>query len=150
MLSAPHDSRRQRSRVVRPNRTGTAVVELAVLLPFLCFILVATIDYARVFYDYLTVTNCACNGALYGSIDATHAADSAGIQNAALADATDLKPTPSVSSTTGTDSAGNPFVQVTVSYAFTSITSFPGIPPSLTVRRMVQMRVAPRAFSHDD
>lgn len=150
MLSPPRNSRRQRPGSSGANRTGTAVVELAILLPFLCFIVVATVDYARVFFDYLTITNCACNGATYASTDATHAANTAGIQTAALADATDLKPTPGVSSSTGTDSAGNSYVKVTVSYSFKSITSFPGIPTSLTVQRTVQMRVAPASRSWDD
>ena len=42
-----------------------------------------------------------------------------------------------------TDSAGNPFVAVTVSYPFKTIANFPGIPSSPTINRTVQMRVAP-------
>jgi Flp pilus assembly protein TadG len=141
---------RQRSGFIKANRGGVAVVELAILLPFLFFIFVAAVDYARVFYYYLTVTNCACQGALYASTDHTHALDTSGIQTAALADAADLKPTPSVSSTTGTDSAGNPLVKVTVTYPFKTVTSFPGIPSSVTIRRTVQMRVAPTAVSGGD
>jgi Flp pilus assembly protein TadG len=38
---------------------GAATVELAVLLPFLCFLFVAAVDSARVLYDGITVQNCA-------------------------------------------------------------------------------------------
>jgi Flp pilus assembly protein TadG len=126
----------------RPRRAAAAV-ELALLLPFLTFIFVAGVDYARVFYYYLTVTNCARSGALYGCADGAHAADTSGIQSAAKAESTELAPSLHVTSTTGTDSTGNPFVAVTVSYPFKTIANFPGIPSSATIIRTVQMRVAP-------
>jgi Flp pilus assembly protein TadG len=143
MRALPPHQLRQPRRIVTLPRRGTAVAELAILLPFLAFLFVAGVDFARVFYDYLTVTNCACNGATYASIDAAHAGDTAGIQAAALSDATDLKPTPTVASATGTDKAGNSFVQVTVTYKFQTIANFPGIPSALSIKRTVQMRVAP-------
>jgi Flp pilus assembly protein TadG len=46
---------------------GAATVELAALLPFLCFLFVAAVDSARIFYDGITVQNCARNGACYAS-----------------------------------------------------------------------------------
>src|SRR5205809_577937 len=48
-------------------RAGAATVELALLLPFLCFLFVIAVDYARVFYFAVTVQNCARNGAYYAS-----------------------------------------------------------------------------------
>jgi Flp pilus assembly protein TadG len=129
-----------RARRCRP---AVAAVELAVLLPFLAFLFVIGIDFARVFYYSVTVTNAARNGAVYGSQDAAHVADTAGIQAAALADATNLSPAPAVSSTTTTDADGNPCVQVTAAYTFRMITSYAGIPGSFDLSRTVQMRVAP-------
>jgi Flp pilus assembly protein TadG len=126
----------------RPRR-GAAAVELALLLPFLSFLFVAGVDYARIFYYYLTVTNCARSGALYASIDAAHAIDTAGIQSAAKAESAELASQLTISSTTGSDSAGNPFVAVTVTYPFKTIADFPGVPSSATLSRTVQMRVAP-------
>lgn len=126
----------------RPRR-ATAAVEVAVLLPFLIFVFVVGVDFARIFYHCLTLTNCARNGAVYGSKDPTHAADTAGIQAAALADAGNLTPAPGVTSTTGTDAAGNPYVQVTCTYTFQMITNYAGIPSSIPLSRTVQMRVAP-------
>jgi len=49
---------------VRSVRRGVAATELALLLPFLCFLFVITIDFARVFYFDLTVANCARNAGL--------------------------------------------------------------------------------------
>src|SRR5438270_11392137 len=85
---------------VRERRRAAAIVELALLLPFLALLFAAAADFGRVFYYYVTVTNCARSGALYASIDATHAADSTGIQSAAQAEAPELSSTLSVSSTT--------------------------------------------------
>jgi Flp pilus assembly protein TadG len=139
-LSSSH---RKGVTVRRRQRRGAAAVELAVLLPFLTFMLVGGVDFARVFYYSLTLSNCAREGALYASLDATHAADTTGTQNAALADASEFSPAPTVSSVTGTDSSGNPVVTVTVTYSFQTITSYPGIPSPISLVRTVQMRILP-------
>src|SRR4051794_26777014 len=93
----------------RRRRRGTASGELALLLPVLAFILVAAVDFARVFRAYTVVTWCARDGAVYGSGSSTKSTDTTGIQTAALADASDLSPQPTVTSTTGTgtDTDGN-------------------------------------------
>jgi hypothetical protein len=49
-----------------------------------------------------------------------------------------------VTSTTGTSSDGNPYVEVTVSHTFTTVTHYPGIPDTVLIQRTVRMRVAPR------
>jgi Flp pilus assembly protein TadG len=128
----------------RTSRRGTAAAELALLLPFLGLLLLITIDFARLYYHYTIVTNCARNGALYSS-DATAAKESpyANVTAAAQADASDLSPLPTVSSTNGTDSAGNAYVEVTVTYPFTTISSYPGLPNPINLTRTVRMRVAP-------
>jgi TadE-like protein len=46
-------------------RRGAAAVELALLLPFLIFLSMATVDFALVAYVQVTLQNCARNGALY-------------------------------------------------------------------------------------
>ena len=106
--------------------------------------LLFTVDFARLFYHYSIVTNCARNGALYGS-DPLAAGESnyATLSAAALADASDLSPQPTVTSTTGTDSFGNTYVAVTVKYAFQTLITYPGIPATMTVSRTVQMEVIP-------
>lgn len=133
---------RIRTRVGNERR-GAAILELAVLLPLLAFLFVAGVDFARVFYHQLTLTNCARNGAEYGSRDVLYAADVAGIEKAALADATNLSPAPTVTSGIAVDEAGNPCVRVTVSWNFSTITNYPGVPGTVPLSRTVQMRIAP-------
>lgn len=112
------------------------------MLPFLGFLFVIAVDFGRVFYYSQIVTNCAHNGALYGS-DPTAAAQSpyTSIQQAALATASNLSPPPTVKSANGTDSGGNAYVKVTAAWRFRTVTKFPGIPNSVNLSRTVQMRV---------
>jgi len=131
---------------LRPNtnaRPGTSAVEFAVVLPFLMFMVVIAVDFARVYRHAQVIMSAARNGALYGCDNPTRAADTDGIQAAALADAVDLSPTPTVTSVTGTDADGNQYVRVTVSVPFQTITHYPGVPSSMSLTRTVQMRVAP-------
>src|SRR5262245_38701787 len=111
----------------QPRRAATAV-ELAVILPLIAFLLMAAIDYGRVFYHALTLANCARNGALFGSYDPTFAANSAGIKKAALVDGSNLSPAPTVTSVTGVGTDGYPYVEVTCSWKFATIAPYPGIP----------------------
>jgi Flp pilus assembly protein TadG len=119
-----------------------AVVELAVLLPLLVMVFVITVDFARIFYFSLTLTNCARAGALY-ACDPVAAAESpfASLSAAALADATNLSPQPVISSANGTDASGRAYVEVTAAYPFATVTNFPGI-PNVQLTRAVRMRVA--------
>lgn len=132
------------SAASRRTRFGSAAVELALLLPILSLLLLITIDFARLYYHYSIVTNCARNGALYGS-DPTAAQNSpySDLSAAALADASNLTPQPTVSSTNGTDSSSNPYVEVTVVYPFTTISNYPGLSNPINITRTVRMRVAP-------
>jgi Flp pilus assembly protein TadG len=130
----------------RPNtqsRPGTSAVEFAVVLPFLLFMVVIAVDFARVYRNAQVVMSAARNGALYGSDNPTKAADTDGIQAAALQEAVDLSPAPTVTSTTGTDTDGSPYVRVTVSCPFQTITRYPGVPASMALTRTVQMRICP-------
>ena len=82
----------------RVGRRGTAAAELALLLPFLFFIFLITVDFTRVFYYSMTVDNCACNGALFGSQVFNGGqwqeagAQIASIEDATVADGTSLNP----------------------------------------------------------
>lgn len=136
------------SRVRRDRRRrefrGAAALELAMLLPFLCYACIATVDFGRVFADLVKVNNCARNGALYAA-DPSFASSTnfASIQDAALADASGMSRTPTVSSATGTDASGNQYVEVTVTYTFQALTAYPGIPSSVTLTRKVRMMKTP-------
>ena len=121
-------------------RRGGAAAELALIGPALLFILVAGTDFARVFYCFVTITSCARNGALYGCQDTARSTDTTGIRTAARADAGSLSSLPGVSSSTST-AGGNPYVSVTVTYTFTTLITYPGIPNTVLLSRTVQMRV---------
>ena len=125
-------------------RKGAAIVELAVLLPLLVFLFVIGVDFARVFYHLVAITNSAESGALDASRDVVYAANTEGIKNAVLADAKDLTPAPTVTSTTGVDELGSPCVKVTVTWKFSTITRFPGIPNTINLLCTVQMRHCPQ------
>src|SRR5262245_2794442 len=124
-------------------RRGVAVVELAVLLPLLILLFLITVDFARVFYFSLTLTNCARNGAMYAS-DPLGQVESpfANVQAAALSDATNLTPQPTVTSVNGVDASGRAYAEVTAQYTFRTITKFPLIPSQVNLSRKVRMYIA--------
>ena len=124
----------------RTARRGVAAAELALLSPLLLVILVGVADFAQVFTYATAITNCARNGALYGSSSPTASTNTAGIQAAALVDAGSLNPT--VKSSTGSDSYGS-YVDVTVSYNVTLYCSYLGIADPFTVSSTIRMRVLP-------
>lgn len=136
------DHCRQRGQGPCRRRWGVAAVEFAILLPLIMFLLVLAVDYARLFYYSLAVSSCARNGALYGC-DPTASTYSpyTSIQQAALADATNLTPTPTVTSQTVTPAWGSSYVEVTVSYNFRTITQFPLVPSTVNLTRTVRMRL---------
>lgn len=118
-------------------------MELALLLPLLCLLFVLAIDFARIFYFTMVVTNCARSGAIYGYQDPTKANDQAGIQAAAARDAANLDST-QLTVTSSTDSATAPtYVIVTVTYPFSTITNYPGITRTTTLSRTIRMTVTP-------
>jgi Flp pilus assembly protein TadG len=134
----------------RPPRSGASAAELALLLPLLGLIFLVTLDFARLYYYYSIVTNCARNGALYASDPvAAHESPYASMTAAAQAEATDqnntnnLSSTLNVTSTNGTDAAGNPYVEVTVAYPFQTLSNYPGLSNPINLTRTIRVRVAP-------
>src|SRR5262245_12716724 len=131
-------------RQARGEREGAAAVELAVLMPFLCFLLVVGIDYARLFYFAVTVQNCARNGAYYASNYPNNNYlynDIYGyktMDEAVQSDASNLSPAPTYEVhyamsaegpfTLAQEPARDGHVKVTVRWTFHSLTSFPGVP----------------------
>jgi Flp pilus assembly protein TadG len=124
---------------------GAAAAEFALLLPLLCMLFLGTIDFCRVFYYSLTVHNCARNGAMYGGADAAHAVNGSGIVTAAKLDAVSLPNYAELMQvSSSTDSAISPtYVDVTVTYPFSTITRYPGIPRQVNLSRCVRMNVVP-------
>jgi len=150
---------------VAGRRKGAACAELAVLLPFLCFVFLATVDFARIIYYTVTIDNCAHNGGVYGSQTYDNANQQwigsiaqywegpngkivSTEQAATSVDGTNLSPAMNKSNvviTSGTDSAGNTTNIVTITYTFNTIAAFPGIPSTVAITRVATARVAPAA-----
>ena len=143
----------------RGKRRGVAAVELAVLLPFLCFLFVVSADYARVFYMAVTVQNCARNGAYYASNYPNNSYlynDIYGYTNlndAILRDAGNLSPAPTYTVAYGTSPNGpftqstapysGGYVKVSVNWTFHTITNYPGVPSNVSLARSCVMEMAP-------
>src|SRR5262245_56333465 len=118
------------SRKNRTRRRGAAIVEFAVLLPFLLFLCLLAVDWARVLYFTQCINNCARSGAMWAS-DQEFQAQSryTTVTDAALAESPGLSPTPTVTQDTAIDALGNPqTVTVTVSMTFDTICSFERLP----------------------
>ena len=150
-------------RLAGMKRSGVAAVELAMLLPFLSFVFIVTVDFARIIYYTVVIDNSAHNAAIFGSqvFDNENQQWIAGQtqywqlansqmlsseQAAADVDGANLAPaltTSNVTVTSSTDSSGNAINIVTITYTFQTITSFPGIPSTVTITRTYQARVAP-------
>ncbi len=122
---------------------GQSLVELGVLIPLLLIIVLGAIDFGRVYFADVTVTNAARAGAQYASASNANAANTAGITAAVGQEAGSLSNAPTVAATTGTDSRGKTFTSVSVSYTFQTIFSWPGLPHNVPITQTVKMRVAP-------
>ena len=74
---------------------ASGALEFAVVVPFLVFLFIIALDWARIFYFSIIVNNCARNGAMF-AVDpyATAKSPYANITAAALADATDCAALP--------------------------------------------------------
>ena len=125
---------------------GQSLVEFALLLPVLLLIVLGAIDFGRLYYSYVSITNGARNGAHYASSSAQATSDLEGIRDAVLGDTSGLPDTspsnPDVGVATGTDGQGRLYADVTVSYTFSVLVPWPGIPETIDMERTVRARVA--------
>jgi PKD repeat protein len=64
---APARSRPPVGRHSRARRRGQALVEFALIVPVLLFLLVIAIDFGRLFFSYIQINNAAREGAAYGA-----------------------------------------------------------------------------------
>jgi hypothetical protein len=131
------------------------------MLPVLVPLLVAVIDLGRLFYCSMTVENCLHNSVLFsgqtfdnqnqewvgttqywqgpnGAVSTTQAAGEL--------DGTNLSPAltdAEITTSSTKDDDGNSVVVVTVTYTFTPLVPYPGLPSSVPISRSRQIRVAP-------
>ena len=141
--ATPTTKRRIRRLLARD--LGQSAMEFALLAPILLILMLGVVDFGRVYFAYISVTNGARNGAHFASQGTGAAADIDGIRAAAIVETSDLLNTsetnPDVSVATGTDSQGRLYADVTMTYTFSSIFPWPGLPSSIDVDRTVRARV---------
>lgn len=134
--------------VSRPaSQRGQSAVEFAMVLPVILLTISGLFDFGRLAYSQVTVASAAHVGAQYGSVSPAYASDAVGIESVARSEANGLWNTsganPTVNSSTGTDASGMQYVTVVVSYTFSSLFPYPGLPSQLSLMNTVQMRVQP-------
>lgn len=147
-LIDPYSARQKKPLLRRllSGARGQSLVEFALIAPFLLILVLGAIDYGRVYFAYISVTNGARNGAHFASDGPANAADLDSIRIAVIGDTSDLLDTsptnPDVAVATGTDSQGRLYADVSVDYTFSTIFPWPGFPSSFDVQRTVRARVA--------
>ena len=154
-------SRRWRclARLHERRERGQSLVELAFVVPLLLLLLVGIVEIGRFAFYSIVVSNAARAGAQYGAQSLATAADTAGITAAANNDGqggTGLTVTSSqlCGCSGATLSAACPatlcalpnhalvYVRVQVVGAFPSLFRYPGLPASINVTSVEEMRVA--------
>lgn len=135
-------------RTDRNARRGAAAVELAIVLPVLMGIALASTDFGRIISAYLVVSNAARAGAEYGASNRftsfsrgswetqVNQAAAQELQNLASYSAANQ----TIALTTTTDSQGEIQVSVNVTYQFQMIVSWIGLPSTVVLRHQVLMR----------
>lgn len=63
------DTKRLSSRKRHTRQGGQSLVETAIVFPILILLLVAVVDFGRVFDAYIVLTNAAREGARFGSVN---------------------------------------------------------------------------------
>src|SRR4029077_3797357 len=126
---------------------GQSAVELALLAPVLVLVLVVAADFSRVYYMSIEAANAARAGVQYGAQSTSKASDTAGMQQAALNDASDISgltatasnlcecppSTSHVPCSLTTCSGMEMYVQVNTSAHFQTLVHYPGVPSTVTL-----------------
>jgi TadE-like protein len=96
---------------------GQSLAEMALMLPVLVALLLISLDFARLYYLSIEVTDAARAGAQFGSANGAAAANTLGMENAACSSMAD------VSCTAGVNTTASNFCQCAGSSATISCTS---------------------------
>ena len=138
----------------RTGEKGSAFIELGLFFPVLLLILIGAIDFARVFYASIALTNGAEVGAIYGSRSVAKSSDTTGMSAAATTDTQDLSGVTATAqqyckcgngssqacSISCVASTKHYYVSVQTAYTFTTLFPYPGIPSSVAMTRTAVMR----------
>jgi Flp pilus assembly protein TadG len=146
-------------RTNRTNRRGSALIELAIVIPVLLLMCCGAMDFARVIYAGIAIASAARAGVQFGAFSPGNAGDIAGMSQAALNDVANQglnnvttsarifcgcnNSTSEVSCTAATCAGKTPsgYVEVTANYTFNTVVNYPGVPQSVVLNRTARMRV---------
>ena len=129
----------------RANDVGQALIEFALLLPLICFMLIGGSDLARAYAMQLACANGARAGA-ESAVIGYNLTDAAIIQHVRdeMARTPGMDPYSANATITVTHIAGPPaYTKVRVQYTFTTIISWPIVPNTALIDRATQFRVFP-------
>ena|SRR5688572_5817413 len=140
----------------RRQDSGNAVVELALVTPFLVALLLAALDFGRVFNYAMAVTGAAHAGAQWGSTSLANSqnttqmvavAESHAPGMGVTATATNICRCGSGTATPSPQACSNGctgtlrlYASVTATRTFSTIVNYPGIPGTIVLTRNAQMR----------
>jgi len=117
-------AQRRHSLGLAEKHPGQSLIELALILPVLMFILVGIVDFGRVFNAYIIITNVAREGARYGAMHPDEDDIKDYVINEAAGSGISIEDDDvEVEFPNGTLDPGNP-IRVTVTYDFPLITEF--------------------------
>jgi Flp pilus assembly protein TadG len=146
----------------RPGERGSALVEMALLLPLMTLMLLGAFEVALAVYTSIEVSSAALAGVQYGVQSAATAGDTQGIENAAVADAANVTlSTPTATKTCICSGDSNwsdanssnclptacpgsqieTILTVQTQATFTPVIHFPGIPTSFTFNGIAAQKV---------
>jgi Flp pilus assembly protein TadG len=146
----------KRSFGLVPSDVGSAVVEMAIIVPVLVLLAIGVAEFGRVYFTSITVANASTAGSQYASLNS--GINDAAIIQAARDDAGDpsltVSPINRVCRCPGSEAAvactnscgggyGPPqyFVEVTASKNVALLFRYPGLPTTIAVARMSAFRV---------
>lgn len=144
-------------RALSNSETGSALLEVALILPTLVLVLVGAVDFGRAYYATIEVSSAAEAGALYGTLSPSN---TAGMQAAAIADAKDVTNLTATAiygcecsdGTSASSSCSTPpttcrsgivnYVEVDTVATYNPILIYPGIPSSIVLKGKSRMRAS--------
>jgi Flp pilus assembly protein TadG len=144
----------------RNKRRGAALVELALVLSVVAILVVGIMDFGRIAYSAMAITGAARAGAMFGAQNSANMTNFSGMKAAAESAATDIgaitdsatqvcecetggvtsgmtQCTPPVPACGGTIKYR---VRVMAKKNFVMFKSFPGLPATILIRRVVTLR----------
>lgn len=123
---------------------GQSLVEMVLTVPFLAILVVVMVNSAFIFQTYITVTNAANSGAIYGASGLSAALNKTAIRDQVLAESDTWHcPSPVIDSTTSGDGYGFTRVSVTVTCEVSDLVGFANILDDITVSYTAVRRVKP-------